>query len=128
MDDPRVKAQLTDFVLNNYLFGDTTRIPGEDDGLVEEGIIDSTGVLELIEFLEAQFDITVSEEETVPENLATLAKLTRYVTAKRGAARADTSSSAGPAEPRHGLQTRRECGRRRALAGWAAHGPSRGAR
>ena len=89
MDDLRVKEQLTDFVLENYLFGDTTRIPGEDDGLVEEGIIDSTGVLELIEFLESQFDITVSEEETVPENLGTIAKLTRYVTAKRRAAERD---------------------------------------
>ena len=77
MDDPRVKAQLTDFVLTNYLFGDATRMPGDDDRLVEEGIIDSTGILELIEFLESQFGITVSEEETVPENLGTIASLTR---------------------------------------------------
>src|SRR5690242_20704086 len=89
MDDLRVKEQLTDFVLQNYLFGDTARIPGEDDGLVEEGIIDSTGVLELIEFLESQFDITVSEEETVPENLGTIANLTRYVTAQQRAAERD---------------------------------------
>lgn len=89
MDDPRTKAQLRDFVLANYLFGDATRIPGDDDSLVEQGVIDSTGVLELIEFLESQFDITVSEAETVPENLGSISNLTRYVAAKRSEAERD---------------------------------------
>jgi acyl carrier protein len=89
VDDLRIKKELTDFVVSNYLFGDTTRMPGDEDGLVEQGIIDSTGVLELIEFLESHFDITVAEAETVPENLGSIANLVRYVAAKRSGNRQD---------------------------------------
>ena len=70
-------------MLQHYLFGDMTRVPQDDDTLVEEGIIDSTGILELIEFLESRFGIEVSEAETVPENLGSISSLTRYVMSKR---------------------------------------------
>ncbi|WP_197746691.1 acyl carrier protein [Mycolicibacterium confluentis] len=46
-------------------------------------MIDSTGILELIEFLESHFGIEVSESETVPQNLDTIANLTQFVTAKK---------------------------------------------
>jgi acyl carrier protein len=78
-----VRAELTDFVVSNYLFGDVARTPGDNDSLVEEGVIDSTGILELIEFLESHFDIEVSETETVPQNLGSIADLTRFVQGKR---------------------------------------------
>jgi acyl carrier protein len=68
--------------VSNYLFGDATRAPRNDDALVEEGIIDSTGILELIEFLEAHFGITVSESETVPQNLGSISNLTAFVAGK----------------------------------------------
>ena len=48
----QIRAELTEFIVTNYLFGDVARTPRDDDALVEEGIIDSTGILELIEFLE----------------------------------------------------------------------------
>ena len=50
---------------------------------MEEGIIDSTGILELIEFLESHFGIEVSEAETVPQNLGSIASLTEFVMSKR---------------------------------------------
>jgi acyl carrier protein len=78
-----VRAELTDFIVTNYLFGDVTRTPGDDESLVEGGVIDSTGVLELIEFLESHFAIEVSDTETVPQNLGTIANLTRFVGAKK---------------------------------------------
>jgi acyl carrier protein len=78
-----VRTELTDFVVSNYLFGDAARTPGDNDSLVEEGVIDSTGILELIEFLESHFDIEVSETETVPQNLGSIADLTRFVQGKR---------------------------------------------
>jgi acyl carrier protein len=81
----QVQAELTDFIVNNYLFGDVLRTPGNDDSLVEDGVIDSTGILELIEFLESQFGITVTEEETIPQNLGTIAHLVEFVTAKQDA-------------------------------------------
>jgi acyl carrier protein len=81
--DTQIRAELTDFIVANYLFGDAARAPADDTQLVEEGIIDSTGILELIEFLESHFGIEVSEAETVPGNLGTVANITTFVTGKR---------------------------------------------
>ena len=86
--DEQIRTELVDFVVANYLFGDVNRAPADDDSLVEGGVIDSTGILELIEFLEGQFEIEVSEAETVPQNLDTVARLTRFVASKKNAAAA----------------------------------------
>jgi acyl carrier protein len=87
--ETRIRAELIDFVVSNYLFGDDARMPQDEDSLVEAGIIDSTGILELIEFLESRFDIEVLEAETVPQNLGSILTLTKFVLGKkasRGAA------------------------------------------
>lgn len=81
--DVQVRTELTDFIVANYLFGDVARTPADDDSLVEGGVIDSTGILELIEFLESHFGIEVSEAETVPQNLGTISNLTRFVMSKK---------------------------------------------
>jgi acyl carrier protein len=81
--EEQVRAELTEFIVTNYLFGDVDRTPGDDDSLVEGGVIDSTGVLELIEFLESNFGIEVAETETVPENLDTISRLGRFVNSKK---------------------------------------------
>jgi acyl carrier protein len=79
----QVRAELTKFIVTNYLFGDVARAPRDNDSLVEGGIIDSTGILELIEFLESQFGIGVSDEETIPDNLGSIDNLVAFVMAKR---------------------------------------------
>ena len=81
--DRQIRADLTEFIVTNYLFGDVTSVPRDDDALVEEGIIDSTGILELVEFLEFHFGIEVSEAETVPQNLGSICSLTEFVMSKR---------------------------------------------
>lgn len=78
-DVERIVAQ---FILDNYLFGDASQAPEAGTSLVEAGVIDSTGILELIEFLEAEFDISVAEAETVPANLDSIDNIARYVRAK----------------------------------------------
>lgn len=78
-----IRDQVTDFIVASYLFGDSSRTPGPDQSLVETGIVDSTGVLEMIEFLESEFGIQVLEEETVPENLDSIDRLCRYVEGKQ---------------------------------------------
>jgi len=77
-----IKHQLREFIGDNYLFGDHDRLPADEASLLEEGIVDSTGVLELIEFLEDHFGIVVAESETVFENLGSVGGLTRYVAGK----------------------------------------------
>lgn len=79
----QVAEQLREFILDSYLFGDAERMPSDSDSLMRTGVLDSTGVLELIEFLEAEFAISVEESETVPANLDSISGLVRYVTSKR---------------------------------------------
>ena len=81
--DAQIRAELTEFIVTNYLFGDVARTPGDDDSLIERGVIDSTGILELIEFLEAHFGIDVAESETVPQNLGSISNLLRFVERKK---------------------------------------------
>jgi acyl carrier protein len=79
----QVRAELVDFVVGNYLFGETARMLRDEDSLVEGGVIDSTGILELIEFLESAFSVEVSETETVPENLGSISNLTKFIVGKK---------------------------------------------
>lgn len=78
----QIMVELRDFIGNNYLFGDHSRMPDDEESLLQSGVVDSTGVLELIEFLEDHFKITVAESETVFENLGSISGLTRYVLTK----------------------------------------------
>jgi acyl carrier protein len=80
--EAHVRNRLRDFICANYLFGDATRAPSDHESLIGTGIIDSTGVLELIEFLENHFCIDVLETETVPQNLDSISNLTRFVVTK----------------------------------------------
>lgn len=81
-----VADRIERFILDEMLFGDRTLLPGRSESLVECGVIDSTGILELIEFLESEFAITVDEAETVPENLDGVDRLVAYVQRKSTAA------------------------------------------
>ena len=62
------KQAIREFVVENFLFGEANGFKDETSFL-EEGIIDSTGILELVTYLEDEFSITVEDEELVPENL-----------------------------------------------------------
>lgn len=77
-----ISDRVREFVVVNYLFGDVGRLPDDDESLIESGVVDSTGILELIEFLEETFDITVGESETIPQNLGSVASIVGYVTRK----------------------------------------------
>ena len=79
--EQQVRDRIMDFIVDNFLFGDATG-PDDDESLLESGILDSTGILELIQFLESDFGIEVADSETVPDNLGSVANLTRYVLAR----------------------------------------------
>lgn len=76
-------AQIRTFILTNFLFGDTARAPGDTDSLLATGVVDSTGVLELVEFLEGDLGIPVGDHETVPANLDSIDNIARFVERKR---------------------------------------------
>lgn len=73
--------QIRNFVVNNFLFGDGKGLE-DTDLFLEQGIIDSTGVLELVAFLEETFGFKVEDEEIVPDNLNSVALVTEYIMQK----------------------------------------------
>ena len=81
MDSP-FSQDVRNFISSEYLFGDDSRMPADTDSLLETGVLDSTGVQELIEFLESTYSITVEDDETIPENLGSIDNLCRYLAAK----------------------------------------------
>lgn len=70
--------KIRSFVIENYLFGDEGKLEN-DDSFMESGIIDSTGILELVRFLEATFGITVADDELIPENLDSMNKIEAFL-------------------------------------------------
>lgn len=80
-----IRDRLEKFILEDLLLADASRMPSPEDSLVETGVIDSTGILELIEFLEEEFGVHVADEETVPENLDGIARLEAFISRKTAA-------------------------------------------
>ena len=72
------KSKIRAFIIENFLFGNDDGLQDETSFL-EDGIIDSTGVLELVNFLEEEFGITVDDEELIPENLDSIDNVTAYL-------------------------------------------------
>jgi acyl carrier protein len=77
-----IKEQVRDYILDNFLMGLKVNDIQEDTSFLDIGIIDSTGVIELISFLEETYGIRVEDEEMVPENLDSLKNVERYVAQK----------------------------------------------
>ena len=77
-----IKRELRHFVIDNFLFGQENGQLSNDDSFLEQGIIDSTGVLELVSFLERKFEIKIQDRELVPDNLDSINKLVRFLDEK----------------------------------------------
>jgi len=71
------------FLIENFLFEEDENVRNETSFL-ENGILDSTGVLELIAFLEETYGIEVEDEEVIPENLDSIANVAQYIQKKQG--------------------------------------------
>jgi acyl carrier protein len=83
--DQEIKQQITDFITSNFLFEDKEKTIDEKDSLLETGVIDSTGVLELIAYIEETYGIKVEDEDILPENLDTILDITYFIKQKLSA-------------------------------------------
>lgn len=81
-----IETAIRQFVIENFLFGREEASLTADASFLENGFIDSTGVLELVSFLEKTYFIKVNDEEIVPENLDSISRLARFIERKRIAA------------------------------------------
>jgi acyl carrier protein len=76
-----VKAKIREFMLSNFV-KDSGLVLEDDTSFLDNGIIDSTGVMELVAFIEATFRIRVEDEEIIPDNFESVNALTRYIRSK----------------------------------------------
>ena len=74
-----ISSAVRDYIRENFLFGAEMQL-SDNASLLEAGIIDSTGAMELVAFLESRFAITIDDRDLVPENLDSIAAISAFVT------------------------------------------------
>ena len=79
-----IKQDIKTYILENYLFTDDDSQLSSSDSFLEKGILDSTGILEVIYFIEDEYGIKVEDEEMIPENLDSVESLVVFVQHKQG--------------------------------------------
>lgn len=79
-----IKTRVRAYIADNFIMGGEATF-ADSDSFIEQHVIDSTGFLELVMFLEESFGVVVSDEEMVPENLDSLDNIAAYVRRKRAA-------------------------------------------
>jgi len=77
-----VEDKVRSYILENYLFTEDQSELSNEDSFLDKGIIDSTGILEVIFFLEEEFGISVDDEEMIPENLDSVNNIVKYINSK----------------------------------------------
>jgi acyl carrier protein len=85
--NPLTEALIRDFIAKNILFSDTGFPHPDDASFLQEGIIDSLGVMELVEFIQATFGVKIEQSEVTPEHFDSVARLAAFVRRKAAAAR-----------------------------------------
>jgi acyl carrier protein len=80
--DGAIARRVRQFIVENFFVSDPSTLP-DDASLITGGFVDSTGLLEVIAFLETEYGIRVLDEETIPENLETIGRIAAFVARKR---------------------------------------------
>ena len=83
---PQLRSEIRQFVLDDLLMGDTASMLDDGESFLGTGTIDSSGVLEVVMFLEHNFQLKVQDRELVPENLDSVNRLVQFVMRKKHAA------------------------------------------
>jgi len=78
-----IKSKIREFITTNFYVADPTALD-DNASLLDNGIIDSTGVLEVIFFIEENFGFKVEDSEMLPENLDSIERIAKFITLKKG--------------------------------------------
>jgi acyl carrier protein len=78
-------VRIREYIIQNFLFGEAETMLPDDASLLKHDVVDSTGVLDLVMFLEEEFGITVADEDVVPEHFDSVVSLAAYVESRRPA-------------------------------------------
>lgn len=79
----QLKSEIRSFIVENFLYGQSENGFTDDASFLEKGLIDSTGVLELVSFVEEKYGISVADDELVPDNFDSVDKLTAFILKKK---------------------------------------------
>lgn len=79
----QLKSEIRNFIVDYFLYGQDDGF-GDDVSFLAKGLIDSTGVLELVSFVEERYGISLEDEELIPENLDSISRLSAFITGKIG--------------------------------------------
>lgn len=82
MESTAIKEKIKGYILENFLYGGSSDQIADDDSFLEKGIIDSTGILELVAFVEETFIVKVADEDLVPENMDSINRLGEFILSK----------------------------------------------
>lgn len=83
-----IAENIRSFIIENFLFGDTSQDLGENVSLIEADLVDSTGILELVAHVEMTYGITVKDADIVPANFDTIGRIAAFVMSRNDAAQA----------------------------------------
>lgn len=78
-----IESQLRTFLVDNFGYRGATADLGRDVPLLDEGILDSTGVLEIVAWLESELEVSVADDEMIPDHFGSIGRLTTYVERKK---------------------------------------------
>ncbi len=78
-----VEQAVREYIVENFMMGEEDGELGSTDSFLDTGLIDSTGVLELVEFIEDNYGIEVNDEEMLPENLDSVSNIAAYIAKKQ---------------------------------------------
>lgn len=83
MHDSMVMEKVRAYITENFLYARQDVLLNDTDSLLERGIIDSMGVMELVTFIDSEFGVVAGDEEITEDNFGSLAAIARYVASKR---------------------------------------------
>lgn len=81
MEQSEILKQVTDFIEQNFVYDQEMSL-NNDESLLDSGLVDSTGILEVVSFLEQTYNISVEDEEMVPDNLDSINKISSFINRK----------------------------------------------
>jgi acyl carrier protein len=84
MTTEQIQEEVREFLINNFIFDSSVQL-GTEASLMENGVVDSTGILEVIMWVEQNFGIHVEDSEVLPENFDSIGNISRYAERKIGA-------------------------------------------
>lgn len=79
-----LQQDIRGFIVENFLFGEEGGLE-DDSSFIEQGIVDSTGIMQLVSYLQEQYRIAIEDEELIPDNLDSIKKVAAFIEEKKRA-------------------------------------------